>query len=393
MNEIKPFYIVDVDDNSKSGLFYSINSRISSKESVTAYNVGLYDSKIVSYIKVRCGVKPLKRKNDFYHGENFYKAIPVEVGVLLTFLLKFKMYDLCYKIISCNFIKVCKNELVNSNVIMAHWGVTSGILAMNIANVFNKNLSVTYHGSDIHTIPKKNKGIKQQILKLLNRSDLNIFVSEALRNEAVGLGYNKNNHTVLYNGVDKSIFSESDQYTKNALREKLGILDNEKIIGFIGNLVDVKNAHLLPEIFKNIFDSDEKVRAIIIGKGELFSFIKHETDSQKVIMIPEVQHNCIKEYLSIFDLLILPSKNEGLPLIIAESLACSTPVVASNVGGISEILDKENLVDLNAEFVNVFSNKVLEKLYENSSVMLDDKFNWTGRFQLEINEYLRKRLM
>ncbi|ELB2966992.1 glycosyltransferase [Vibrio parahaemolyticus] len=393
MNEIKPIYIVDVDDNSKSGLFYSINSRISSKESTTAYNVGLYDSKIVSYIKIKCGIKPLKRKNDFYHGKNFYKAVPVKVGILLMLLMRFKMYNLYYKIVSYNFMKKCKNELDNSNVIIAHWGVTSGIIAMNIANIFKKKLSVTYHGSDIHTIPKKNKGIRNQILNLLNSSDLNIFVSKALRNEAVRLGYNKDNHTVLYNGVDRNVFFESEQYTKKALRTKLGILDNEKIIGFIGNLVDIKNAQILPEIFKNIFDNDENIRAIIIGKGEFFSFIQNEIDTRKVIMIPEVQHNCIKDYLSIFNLLILPSKNEGLPLIIAESLACSTPVVASNVGGISEILDKDNLVELNDQFVKNFSNKVLEKLDENSNVILDEKFNWTDKFEIEINEYLRKGFM
>jgi len=80
------------------------------------------------------------------------------------------------------------------------------------------------------------------------------------------------------------------------------------------------------------------------------------------------------ELINCMDLIVLPSKNEGLPSVALESLACGVPMIGSDVGGISEAIGIENVVPLDADFVDNFSKLAVKRLTEPSEVRLDDQF-------------------
>jgi teichuronic acid biosynthesis glycosyltransferase TuaC len=80
--------------------------------------------------------------------------------------------------------------------------------------------------------------------------------------------------------------------------------------------------------------------------------------------------------MNCLDVLILPSKNEGLPLVTVEAIACGANVVGSDVGGISEAIGKEFCFELNDNFVDNISSKVVELLYKPQLQTLSNVFNW-----------------
>lgn len=77
------------------------------------------------------------------------------------------------------------------------------------------------------------------------------------------------------------------------------------------------------------------------------------------------------------DVLILPSLNEGLPRVTLEALACEVPVVGSNMGGIPEVIEEKNVFDLENNFINKISSRILEIIEnEELSSEVPKGFSW-----------------
>jgi glycosyltransferase involved in cell wall biosynthesis len=107
-------------------------------------------------------------------------------------------------------------------------------------------------------------------------------------------------------------------------------------IAFVGKLEKWKGAEKIPEIVKGLSRHDIKLH--IIGAGSLLEKLRRKTKDLPVIFHGQVTHENIPEIIGSSEILIQPSLLEGLPLTCLESLACETPVVASDVGGVSEII-------------------------------------------------------
>jgi glycosyltransferase involved in cell wall biosynthesis len=71
------------------------------------------------------------------------------------------------------------------------------------------------------------------------------------------------------------------------------------------------------------------------------------------------------------DILVLPSKNEGLGSVLIEAMACGVPCVGSRVGGIPELLPKENCFYLNENFELLISNRICEIISGSYSITFD----------------------
>ena len=154
-----------------------------------------------------------------------------------------------------------------------------------------------------------------------------------------------------------------------SLRNKFNVTDC-KVVSFIGNLIDVKNASLLPEIFKKIQDEfHNRITFWIIGEGNLHNKIdeKLKRFNLNAKMWGTVEPNEIPFLLNCTDVLILPSKNEGLPLVTIEALRCGANVVGSRVGGIPEVIGDDYSITLNEDFVDNFSGKVIDLLYKSET--------------------------
>ena len=138
------------------------------------------------------------------------------------------------------------------DLITAH-STTSGEVALNVKNRYGIPYTITWHGSDIHTEPFINRSYKQLVIKVIKSATANLFVSQRLRDTVVQIYPNIRESYVSYNGASEIFYKYGDE-KKYHTREGYRLTRSDKVVGFVGGLVPIKNVDILPEIFKKIND-------------------------------------------------------------------------------------------------------------------------------------------
>ena len=246
--------------------------------------------------------------------------------------------------------------------IIAH-SFTGALFAYEAKLRFGVPYFATWHGSDVHTHPWRVGVIREDTQKVMESAECNFFVSKALMKASDKITLNARKQ-VLYNGVGEE-FVRFDEVGVAKAREQFGINPSEKVVAFAGNLSQVKNVMTLPQIFKTITGQfSEPICFIIAGDGKLRSQLETEFTAirQKVCFLGNVETEDMPALMNCVDVLVLPSLNEGLPLVCAEALSCGANVVGSDVGGIAEVIGKQNVVPLGDDFVPQFAKKVVSML-------------------------------
>lgn len=143
---------------------------------------------------------------------------------------------------------------------------------------------------------------------------------------------------VIHNGVPVSRpLLEPEIRT---VRRELGLVESEHVVAFIGRLAPEKNPGLFLEMAQAVLCRGLKCGFLLVGDGPLRATL---TDQARALGIQEdvrftgVRHD-VPRILQAVDLLVLTSDREGLPNIILEALAAGIPAVATNVGGVRELL-------------------------------------------------------
>lgn len=379
---MKCLFFTYLDFNNRTGLFFSTHERIKNSipylEIYTIYNFQFYDSWALFILKKLIGKKTRKKGKEESTFENInYKNIWIKRGIFSS-TTPWYYFDRFRNIkLFCNenfkskkIIHLIKNEKIFYDFIMAHWSYPSGLIAKSISEYFKIPYFVTYHGSDINILPRKNNIYRNSIIEILKNAELNFFVSNALYKVAQTLTTDFN-ASVSYNGVQADFMVKYDHTGSR--------MNNNNII-FIGNLNKVKGADKLPQIFKSVVSKTNEIfNFTIIGNGEYELYINESLKESDVnySITGYLERDLVIKNLHNSKILILPSRNEGLPLVILEAIACGVIPIASNVGGISEILESKFLVDLSETFINDFANKIIEISKENVYPSLQiNEFSW-----------------
>lgn len=306
---------------------------------------------------------------------------------LLTFKLKLK------GIISQSPVKRIAKKFKDYDLIISH-GFGGNYLGYEIYKKHRIPYITSWHGSDINIYPFKNKKTFALIKEIIENAEMNVFVSKALMNKSDEVT-TKGKKEYIYTGVNKAFYKYPSDKVKT-LKTHYDVTDKQ-VIGFIGNIIPVKNIQSLPKIVDNIYRSNKNIVFWIIGNGSLEAELMGELNRLKLPykMFGKKQPNEIPDLMNCMDILLLPSLNEGLPLVTIEALSCNVNVVGSNVGGVPEIIGKKNTFPLDPDFEKNVSKRVLEILKNHEKPnALTDNFTWNTAIRkiiLSCNTYAKKK--
>lgn len=323
------------------------------------WNYLLYNKNLMNYILL----KIVKNNQHIYKKELLNKVKFIEKSINI------KKYDLIH----------------------VHWAFPEGYIVKCLSEKYSIPYVLTVHGSDIHTNPLKNEMIKKYTLESLESASQVIFVSNYLLQKAKSLGYSGENSVVINNGVDIDRFDIMD---KEKIKKELNINKKNKVIGFVGNLINVKRADKFPTIFDKISKLYNNVEFLIVGEGDLKDKLIKECKNKNlnIEFVGRVSPEKVPYYINAMDALIIPSRNEGWSCVTLEANACGVPVVGSSNGGIPEAIgDCGIVVDEGENFEERFAQKVVECLYfkydKNKLKERALDYSWDKIVQKECNVY------
>lgn len=141
---------------------------------------------------------------------------------------------------------------------------------------------------------------------------------------------------VLYTGIDTELFRQAAVHRDLAaerLRIELGIPENAKVVGHIGRFVRQKNHAFLVDLLADMMRRDTRLYAVLLGQGELLKTIRQRVKDKGLeqrIILPGSREDVPDFLVSLFDVFILPSLYEGLPIAACEALAGGLSLVLSD---------------------------------------------------------------
>lgn len=231
-------------------------------------------------------------------------------------------------------IKRLIREGFDFDLIDAHYVYPDGVAASLLARYFRKPFVVTARGTDINLIPQY--AVPRKLIQsTLGKAAASIGVCKALVDEMQGLGAAPEKLHVLRNGVDLNRFSP---IPKQDARSALGWDKYQKTLISVGYLIERKGHHIAIEAMPNL----PEFRLEIIGRGPDQDKLKQLAGelgvADRVSFVGQISQAELATYYSAADALILASSREGWANVLLESMACGTPVVATNIWGTPEVV-------------------------------------------------------
>tara|TARA_R110002096_G_scaffold416576_2_gene619226 strand:+ start:40090 stop:41262 length:1173 start_codon:yes stop_codon:yes gene_type:complete len=273
------------------------------------------------------------------------------------------------------------------DIIDAHYAYPDGVAAYYLAKEFGKPFIVTALGTDINILPnyKKPRGL---IIETLANADGVVAVSKDLCKKMIELGASKDKTTPIYNGVDLNLFAPTD---KQEACVKIGASKN--VLLSIGNLISLKGFDLIIKAMTNLEDAE----LYIVGSGpeeaNLKSLISELGLENRVKLVGRLPQSELATYYNAADIFVLASSHEGMANVLLESLACGTPVVATPIAGMEEVIATDQvgviMPDRSVEAIVSSVRSLLDNIPDRANVReYAEQFSWktTSKLQIELFE-------
>jgi len=270
-----------------------------------------------------------------------------------------------------------REHVGDSDVILSTWLYPDCVAAASLAAELNKPIWFKTHGSDrFHLEHTRRRG------RILQACDIaqGIFCNCTHTAEELSRrGINRDKRHIVAHGIDCALFRHRPREESAA---KLGLKPDEKTILFIGNLQTVKGPDRAIRAFASAINSSQirpagKLRLVIAGDGPLKSRINAFAVSagigDRVALIGSRPQAEIAEWMNAADCLCVPSRSEGMPNVVLEALAAGLPVVATDVGGITQHVRSQ----VNGIIISQRSNenRIISELALALSAALDRDWN------------------
>lgn len=270
------------------------------------------------------------------------------------------------------------------SLVMAH-DLLPAMLARAMQRRWHIPMTITWHGTSLNTAPFSDGMLMRATRQLLAQAQCNVTVSHAMSAVARKICPDCTVQ-VVPNGASDQFFRYSD-HRRQALRRQWSLRPEVQVVAFVGRHAADKNVALLPSLFQAIGRYAHGPLAFwTLGDGPLRQQLQQDFaraglevkmwGAQPVQAMPDF-YNCI-------DLLVLPSRMEGLPLVAVEAMRCGAHVVASRVGGTPEVAGSDNCFPLNEGFVEAMARRGAQLLRAPQLQQLPQGFTWQEAAQSEL---------
>ena len=221
------------------------------------------------------------------------------------------------------------------DLIDAHYYYPDGVAAGIIAHVLGKPFVVTARGSDLNLIAQYPKP-RRLILETAKQAKASIGVSSGLMQVLSSLGAEASKLRIMRNGVDLERFQPIEQAKA---RDRLGLPNDCRILLSVGNLIELKGHDIAIKALAKLNNNE---RLVLVGHGPERSALQELADkhqlSERVMFAGQVPNEELAYWYSAADALLLCSSREGWANVLLESMACGTPVIATNIPGTNEVI-------------------------------------------------------
>ena len=224
------------------------------------------------------------------------------------------------------------------DVVIGYWSHPDGISAVRIARRLGLPAVVMVGGTDILVLGQQ-RSRRRAIRRVLDDADAVIAVSQDLKRALRTWGVPERRVHVVYRGIDAQRFNPGD---RAAARRRLGIEPGKRVVLWVGHMAPVKGLDVLVDACAAAVERLD-FHLYLVGHGSAASNLQRRCArlgiTSRVTFVGYVAHADLPDWYRAANLLVLPSRSEGVPNVLLESIACGTPFVASRVGGIPEIAD------------------------------------------------------
>lgn len=308
-----------------------------------------------------------------------------------------------YSIPTIPSLPVFVKNIAASEIVHAHGHpYLTSLIAGKLAKQYGKPFVLTQHNTyieynsifdQVETVNDLSVG-KQN----LNSADQIIAISQATRDYVLRLGAKPSKVKVVYNGVDLARF-RFIRGKREEMRRKLGIPQDATVVLTVRRLVYKNGVDTLLDCAKIATKKNPKIVFLAVGKGPDLESVRGQVArlglETNFKLVGFVSDDDLPFYYNLADLFVLPSKSgEGLPLVALEAMACGLPVVATDVGGIKEILvnDYGKLVppkqpELLANAILEFSAVDFSSRKTELRAKVEEKFSWDSNVERLVELY------
>lgn len=228
-------------------------------------------------------------------------------------------------------------------VVLGSWAYPDGWAAVDLGHRAGLPVAIQVHGCDVLNAGRgldRDPTRRRRTVEALRRADAVLAVSRDLAAKVVDLGVDPGKVHVQMQGVDRELFSPGN---RAEARVRIGIPDAGKVLLWVGRIDPVKGLDVLIEACPELLRRGVDFRLYLVGDGPPRAALEARGRSlglsDRVHFAGPRPNGQLPDWYRAADLMLLPSRSEGLPNVLRESLSCGTPFVASDVGGISEIAE------------------------------------------------------
>jgi glycosyltransferase involved in cell wall biosynthesis len=228
------------------------------------------------------------------------------------------------------------------DIVLSYWAHPDSEVAIRMAHRHGVPAVMMVGGSDVLLLGRSGKR-QQKILDVMWNADAIATVSAHIADTVTRDGIDSRKIRIVRRGVDRTVFAPGD---RAVARQSLGIPENSNVLIAVGRLVPVKGHTHLLHACRLLAARRVSFRCYVLGDGPLSGQLKRQITQMGLEGVVELKgsqsQDQLAEWYRAADITVLPSLSEGVPNVLMESVACGTPFVASDVGGIAEIADNRH---------------------------------------------------